>query len=501
LDAGGQQAEEAAQRAGIRAFANTAFRAGAEILGKLATLALYAGLARAAGVEGLGTFVLAASFAELGLIVVDLGLDQYMTREVARDRGRRSLFPNVIALKLALLAPVVLAMAAITVALDYSGETRAAVFLLTAGFFGDSLIRTEFALFMAHEHGRPVATVVLVQRIATAAVGLTLLAAGLGVVAVAATYAVCAAGGFLLGAVLLTRSIGFPRWTIRPSSWRDIAVKSLPFAIQVIFMVMLFRLDAVILAQLSTDRAVGDYGAAYRMFEATLFIPYAIASSFAAMYSYLTPTSSPTIGFVFGRSIKFAVACLLPIGIIFGVFAGDLLTTIFGDEFAEATGALELLAGGVPLIGIVVLCSTFIVSRGPSRALVVLTGSITALNIALNFALIPDLDQDGAATAMLVSEGLFAIGGLIIADRQLGGFGWLNALLGPVIAAAVMFGVAVAAPGPAVVAAALAMIVYAVVFLGFERTFSPDDFRFVRGLMSGAARSKGPGALTLEERE
>jgi O-antigen/teichoic acid export membrane protein len=500
LNASGQQAEEA-QRVGLRAFANTAFRAGAEIVGKLATLALYAGIARATGVEGLGTFVLAASFAELGLIVVDLGLDQYMTREVARDRGRRSLFPNVIALKLALLVPVALAMIAITYALDYSGETRAAVFLLTAGFFGDSLIRTEFALFMAYEHGRPVATVILVQRIATAAVGLVLLAAGLGVVAVSATYAVCAAAGFALGAVLLGRSIGFPAWNASPSSWGDIAVKSLPFAIQVIFMVMLFRLDAVILAQLSTDRAVGDYGAAYRMFEATLFIPYAIASSFAAMYAYLTPTSSPTIGWVFGRSVKFAVACLLPIGVLFGVYAGELLSTIFGDEFSEAHGALELLSGAVPLIGIVVLCSTFIVSRGPSRALVVLTGSITALNIALNFVLIPELDQDGAATAMLISEALFATGGLIIADRQLGGFGWLNSLMGPAIAAAVMFAVAVTAPGPALVSAALAGIVYAAVFLSVERIFSPDDFQFVKGLLSGAARSEAPGALTLEERE
>jgi O-antigen/teichoic acid export membrane protein len=500
LNASDQPVEEA-QRAGLRAFVNTAFRAGAEIVGKLATLALYAGIARATGVEGLGMFVLAASFAELGLIVVDLGLDQYMTREVARDRGRRSLFPNVIALKLALLVPVALAMVAITYALDYSGETRAAVFLLTAGFFGDSLIRTEFALFMAYEHGRPVATVILVQRVATATVGLILLAAGLGVVAVAATYAVCAAGGFGLGAVLLARSIGFPAWRARPSTWGDIAVKSLPFAIQVVFMVMLFRLDAVILAQLSTDRAVGDYGAAYRMFEATLFIPYAIASSFAAMYAYLTPTSNPTIGFVFGRSIKFAVACLLPIGVIFGIYSNELLTTIFGTEFSEASDALELLAGAVPLIGVVVLCSTFIVSRGPSRALVVLTGSITALNIALNFALIPELDQDGAATAMLISEGLFATGGLIIADRQLGGFGWLNSLLGPVVAAAVMFVVAVTAPGPALAVAALAAIVYAAVFLGVERLFSPDDFQFVRGLISRVASSEAPGALTLEERE
>ncbi len=496
-----QQPDQTAQRAGIRAFANTGLRAGAEILGKLATLALYAGIARATGVEGLGTFVLAASFAELGLIVVDLGLDQYMTREVARDHDRRSLFTNVIALKLCLLVPVAVAMVAITFLLDYSGETRAAVVLLTAGFFGDSLIRTEFALFMAYERGRPVATVILVQRVAIATVGLIVLAAGLGVVAVAATYAVCAAGGFGLGAILLARSIGFPKWAPRPSSWRDLAWSSLPFAIQVIFMVMLFRLDAVILGQLSTDTAVGNYGAAYRMFEATLFIPYAVASSFSAMYAYLTPSSNPTIGSVFSRSIKFAVACLLPIGVLFGAYPDQLLTTIFGDDFADATAALELLAGAIPLIGIVVLCSTFIVSRRPSRALVVLTGSITLLNIALNLVLIPEFDQDGAAAAMLISEALFAIGGLVIASRRLGGFAWLNAFFAPLTAAAAMLLLTVVAPGPALVVGPLAVILYVAVFLGVERLVSPDDFRFVAELVAHGSRSQAPNALTLEERE
>ncbi len=321
------------------------------------------------------------------MIVVDLGLDQYMTREVARERERRhSLFADVLALKLTLLIPVAAVLIALTFLLGYNGETRAAVILLTAGFFLDSLIRTEFSLFMAYEQGRPVGTVILVQRCGTAALGLTALAVGLGVVAVAATYVVGAALGFGIGAVLLAQSFGLPTWAPRRSRWRELAWKSLPFGIQGIFMVMLFRLDAVILGQLSTDRAVGLYGGAYRMFEATLFIPYAINSAFVAMYAYLTPTSSPTIGFVFGRSVKFALACLLPIGVVFAVFPEQLLTTIFGDELADGAEALRLLGATVPLIGLVTLCSTFVVFRGASRGIVILTALITALNVGLNFA-------------------------------------------------------------------------------------------------------------------
>ncbi len=39
---------------------------------------------------------------------------------------------------------------------------------------------------------------------------------------------------------------------------------------------------------------------------------------------------------------------------------------------------------------------------------------------------------------MLISEGLFAAGGLVIAYRMVGGFGWRKTFAAPLIAAAVM---------------------------------------------------------------
>ena len=55
---------------------------------------------------------------------------------------------------------------------------------------------------------------------------------------------------------------------------------SLPFGLQDLFSVMLFRLDTVILSLMATQAAVGRYGAAYRLFEATLFITYALMGAF-----------------------------------------------------------------------------------------------------------------------------------------------------------------------------------------------------------------------------
>ena len=62
---------------------------------------------------------------------------------------------------------------------------------------------------------------------------------------------------------------------------------------------MLFRLDTVILSLMATLAAVGRYGAAYRLLEASLFITYALMGAFVPMYTYLDEDSEPTVGGAF----------------------------------------------------------------------------------------------------------------------------------------------------------------------------------------------------------
>ena len=71
-------------------------------------------------------------------------------------------------------------------------------------------------------------------------------------------------------------------------------------------MVLLFKVDAVILALMTTEAAVGLYGAAYRVFEATWSSPTRSSRAFSAMYVYLERDTEPTIHGTFSRSIKLA---------------------------------------------------------------------------------------------------------------------------------------------------------------------------------------------------
>ena len=126
--------------------------------------------------------------------------------------------------------------------------------------------------------------------------------------------------GFLVGMWLLRRHIG-PPGTIGRARWPRLVRESMPFAAQDVFTILLFRLDAVILSLLATDAAVGRYGAAYRLLKSTLFVSYSLAGAFAAMYTYLKDDSTPSIQAIFSRSIKLALAALMPAAVVFVVLA------------------------------------------------------------------------------------------------------------------------------------------------------------------------------------
>ena len=55
------------------------------------------------------------------------------------------------------------------------------------------------------------------------------------------------------------------------------------------------------LAMFEPSEVVGQYGAAYRLLEATLFVSWSVSSAVYPVFSRLSPSSRAAVGFVFER--------------------------------------------------------------------------------------------------------------------------------------------------------------------------------------------------------
>ena len=483
-----------AEEAGERAARNTVARAAGEILGKLASLVLFAALARTVGEEDLGAYVFAFAWVQIATMPVGLGFDRYILRRIARERPMvHELFFNTVGLKLVRSVPVAAVSFATVSVLGYDSQTRNAVYVLTVGLLLDSLSRTLFAVLNAFERGSLIAWTVVVQRFAAAGLGLAALAAGGGVVAVSATFTVGTALGLAVGLVLMARAIGMPHLGLPRRGRDELREKSRGFAMQDVLGIMLSKLDAVILSFMASAAAVGRYGAAYRLLEATFFITSAVNGAFSAMYSYLERDSEPTVGAAFERSIKFALMALVPCAVVLGVLAEPISRLFFGDELESAAGPLRLLAPAVVLLSVVTLGSSLLMGRRDPVVLIRIGAIAVGANVLLNVALIPPLDEEGAALAMLITGVIFAGWVLVQASRTVGGIRWAVMAASPLLAGAAMAGAMLPLAGSLPLALAAGIPAYFLVLVLVERSVSPGDLAFATAMLRRRLPARAAG--------
>ncbi len=460
---------------GRRIFANTAYRGVADLASKVATTVLFIVMARKLGDEDFGVFTFALALVTLVTVLADFGQNSVLTREVARNRAEVDRqFANNIALKLILAVP------ALGLALAYASATSNQEAVLVVALLGTAVVAellrgTCFAVFEAHERLVFIPIALSAQRFLTTIVGVVALLLGAGVVAVSAIYLAGALFAFVFTLALLFRYVVRPQLELDVGVWRPLMRAALPIGLAGVFGTVLFRVDTAMLAAFESEDVVGNYGAAYRLFEATLFVGWSIGAAVYPVFSRLTPTTSPRVGAVFERAIKFSILATLPLALCAAVLAEPIVELLYGADYDEAANALRLLAPAIPLYPVAYLAGLLCVARDRQRVLTIVLGVVALQNILCNFFLIPWLSLDGAALGTSVSQFLAAIPLLIVSGRICGDLHWRRMLSGAAIAGTACAATMIALVDRPLLALASAAAVYVGVLASYERRAFPED--------------------------
>ena len=461
---------------------NSGYALVAEGVSKVISLCLFLVMVRELGPSGYGTFAFAVTVAALALTLGNFGQDQVLVREVAPSpRTLYGYFGNTLALKLLLATPTVV-ISVLVVAGTSDRTTTITLVLICCAGIAELITATNFASYQAFEQLKSVAIVRIGQSALVVLVGVPVLLQGGGVIAVSVVYAFGAGFGAILSLVLLHR-ISPIRWSFSPSTWTRLAKLALPVGLAGVLASVLFRLDIPLLMFFENSGVVGQYAAAYRLLDATLFLTIAVGAAAYPVFCRLTPETHPSVGFVLGMSLKLALVITIPLAVATAILAGSLVEALFGAGYEASSSALRLLAPTIALFSVVQLGGLFLIGRHRARAVTKIYAFGTVGNLVLNLALIPALSLRGAALSTSVCElGLAAA--LLIAGRdQHRGVPWASVLLGPIVASILMGYVVWLARDDLTEAAMLGFGAYVVALFAFERTFHPHDFKAVLRLL------------------
>ena len=486
---------DAAEGAATRRIAwGTMFRAVGEAVAKIASVLLYVVLARELGEAVFGDFIFGLSIAGVVLTMAAFGTDDLIAREVAKDPVRvHRLYADTLALKILLGGVGMLVIWAILLIGDYSAETQVAVLVLSLAVWIEVLTKTVQAVMQGHEQMQYIAASLIVQRGVTAVVGIFVLLAGGDLIDVSLVIAGGAVVGFLAAVFWLYRYVLRPRHDIDRARWMPLIKAGIPLGLAGIVYAVMLKLDATLLSFLKggDNTEVGQYGAAFRLIEATMFISWAFGGAVLPWFSRHVPGGWISLGRGYALGLKAMVAMLVPIAVVFGVLAEPIIELLYGDEFEGAILPLRLLAVMTALYGFNTYISVLMIARDQPGAFTRPAAIVLAQNVVFNFILIPPYGATGAAINAVISGILLAVLCTRAATRLTGTISMVRALLSSTLAAAAMAGVLLLGGAtlfiPLLIAAGL---VYVAVFLAVERAAYRDDFQLYVDLVK---RRRGGG--------
>jgi O-antigen/teichoic acid export membrane protein len=401
---------------------NLGWLSAAQLIARLLQLVAYASLARRLGEIGFGRFSYAFSLLDMVAFCATLGLPILYTRHIAA--GRQALAHAAVLIKhrltgvVALFGGFWLLLAPPNLALDLLLMMFLAMLLRGYHHFGASGLRGKEQM-----RGEAFATVAGRLVFTLGAGGGVWLSDDLGAM-LRITFV-----AFLLAEIVTLLMISramkplgldwsppMPSAAQRQQTWREM----LPFAAAGLMGVIAFRVDLVMLRELSdplhADMRAGAYGAAYRILEAGLFVPAAVAAAlFPALIKRGKNGKLPPE--LFRRALLIQLGLGLAGAAVLYFGAAFWVRLLAGPGFQEAVPALAALGFAVPFLFVNFVLGTGVFALGKEwLGFLGLTLSLL-LNIFGNYWVMtrhPEQALVGAALFTAASEAVLTLSNVII---------------------------------------------------------------------------------------
>jgi len=165
-----------------------------------------------------------------------------------------------------------------------------------------------------------------------------------------------------------------------------------------------YSIDFLILGILEGTDEVGQYYAAYRIPLALITLAGLWVTVFFTQAATLYVENREALRHQVQRSLQLAVAVAVPLGVILSLASGELMPALFGDAFEAASAPFALLIWSTALVLVNVNLAPILIAAGEDRRYAIGVSIAAAINVALNFALIPAFGTSGAAVATIAAE-------------------------------------------------------------------------------------------------
>lgn len=415
-----------------RVLKNLLFLSMAEFFLKILGFVAVAYLARILGPKGFGEIGFAAAILAYFLLLVNLGLDTFGVKEVARDHTKiNSYLNNILTIRLIASFISFFLLIVLVYFIPKPLEIKKLILFYGLGLFSFSL--TLEWVFMGIEKMGFVAISRVVRQVIYLALVLAVVKSPEQILSIPFAYF----GSTLIGSIILlslfVQRYGNYKLKFDLSFWKKILHQSLPMGFSYIMIQIYYNFGLVMLGFLKGEETVGLYNAAYKIILLLLVLPTLVVTVFFPLLSNYFKSNFSQLRDVASIYVKILVILSIPFGFGGTVLAKELISFVYGQTYSSAILAFQILIWDLVIVFLNIAYGNPLMAWDLQKRHMKCIALGTGVNLILNFLLIPKYSLYGASVATTLAE-LVVFLGVYPAFQKIVNINIFNQITKPVLA-------------------------------------------------------------------
>lgn len=370
------------------------------------TIALVFIIGRTLGPEIFGKYTIIFQMFSIFQVTCSLGLKTLLTREVATQKEQTNKFlinGVLLGIPASLLNIAIVVVAVIF--LDYKADITIGIYFIAISLFATALTDVLSGVLTGLEE---------VKKLAYSWVAFLVLKTGLSIVVLLLGYGLYAliwihviAKFLQTGIVYLFvfKLLGRPRFDFDLQLNKKFVQMGWSLALLAIIVSLFWRIDAIILGKMVSEKDVGDYGAAYRIFHFMLMTVRSFSLAFLPMISSMYAENLKNFRNACRKAIRYISLTVVPIMLFTTFLSPYLMPILWGSEFNTALVAqvLNVMVWSLLPFGISEVFGAVMIASNRQVGFFILKGVTLAIKFALTYYLTLKYGIVGPAIATLAS--------------------------------------------------------------------------------------------------
>lgn len=364
-------------------------------------------LRRWLGPDAFGPLDTADGFTATFFIILTLGVDGYIRKEIPIRPGHANdFFASIFLLRIALTVPIFIAMQAVMIFFNWPREVQVLVWILGCTQFVQMMNFSFAALLQAHTTVDGLSVINVCSKVAWALASLTgvYLGYGINAVALALLLSESVKAIVCLGLCRKHFQLSFASFGWGPA--KIIVLATMPFYLNTVFHTVYNKLDVVLLRQITEGRLgiaaanqeTGWYGAAAGLGGLSMLLVPLLGGVMMPLLARARESDPIEYNRLIKRSLELVLTVAIPISFALCIGADVLIRIMIGDAYAPATLALRLLSPVYLFIYVSIISAVVLQLEEKAWTLAVMSLVGLFVNVIANLVLIgPAIDRYGAS--------------------------------------------------------------------------------------------------------